>query len=292
MPLYISQYHVKSYLTKGLPTATLLLWFFAFGCTVPAFRVDGKLDPLAGSVSILPQSATTLLDSLLEAHTKAIASLENQIAAKRDSLSSGGKGLEADLEKARGRARSAREAYFRAFEGIRRFRSFGGNAIYSNEDRGIGTKKLLQEISDRFYKGKAFSLETETELRAFIRSRLVLREKKLMRARSSLNRIQRSKGGNTEELEQLEKDYALARRGLVAETNGKIVSSLENLVMMRTRLDSVGNFTFSQLPSGRYYLYAPYPLPKGWLVPIHLDRHRRQELGPVNACNLLVIDVS
>ena len=283
---------MKSQIAHKLSTATLLLWLFASGCADPAYRLDGNVVTQAGGVAILPNSAEGMLDSLRDTHRKALVSLQQTTAARRDSLSADGKDIESNLARARGRVRSAQKSYYSAFEGIRRFRSFGGNAIFATEDRNIKTKKLLEEIADRFYKGKAFSLETETELRRFIRSRLASVEKKMTRAKSSLTKVKRSRGGNVGELEQLEEDLAKAQRELMEAVNDRILAGLEKMVLRRAKVDSTGSFTFDRLPPGRYYLYAPYPLPSGWLVPIHLEGHRKQGLGGGNTRDLLVRDTS
>jgi hypothetical protein len=281
---------VKSIFVHKLPTATLLLWLFAFGCSDPAYRLHGEVKAKASSVFVLPHSAAAMLDSIRDAHGIRRDSLTATYSSRRDSLSTGG----ADIEKVQGeiqrRVKVAQIAYNTKFDGAGVYRSFGGNPVFTTQDRGVRTSDLLKEIADRFYKGRAFSLETETKLRKYIRTKLVPAERKLRQARTALARARESMGGNTEALERMDSDYQTAQLLLEREANNQILSTLDGMVLKRAVVDSSGNFDIYPLSSGKYYLYAPYPLPQGWLVSVDMTSHRRQDLREANTTNLLIRD--
>jgi len=153
-------------------TAGFCLAFFIFGCGLPHYRLEGKVSELVGEVILLDSMAVSVLDSIQMSYHAEVKTIAGKRAAALDSLTKGTSARNRPIVTAHRRYNEARAKYREVFGRLSRFRSFGGNPIFSNEDRGISTKKLLAEISDRFYNGRAFSLEIEGQIRRYIRQNL------------------------------------------------------------------------------------------------------------------------
>lgn len=244
----------------------------------------------AAGVSLLDGSAGGVVDSLRKACGEALEGLARDMQAKRDSLRAGGAALGEEIARAEARLKAENARYAAAFQGMERFRSFGGNPIFSDADLELATETLLQEIADRFHRGRAFSLETEAEVRRFVRSRLVPEERRVQRARSEVARLRRSGRGNAADLEALAAAYALKREALREGANREILARLQARVLRRAPVDSTGFYRFTRLPAGGYHLYVPEGLPKGWLLPVALRSHTRQDLAEGNRRLLLVAE--
>ncbi len=241
-------------------------------------------------MSLLDSTAVRVVDSLREAYAQALKDLRKATEAVRDSLSAGSASVDESLARASRRYQTARGRYRTAFEGIKRFKSFGGNPIFSDADLKVSTATLLEDTADRFYRGKAFSLETEGEIRQFIRNRLVKLEREVNRARSAVARLRKSSAGNTTALKAVEADYEKRRVSLRERFNREILTELQARVSYRTAVDSTRRYLFGRLPAGRYHLYAPDPLPQAWLLPLELRGHTRQDLGVKNQRMLMIVE--
>ena len=260
---------------------------FVIGCGHPHYRLDGRVPGGVSEVGLLDGGAPALVDSLRSSHQQALQDLERWVQAARDSLTADQTAAGEPLAGARAKYESARQRYRSAFERMMRFRSFGGNPIFTGADRDVGTSTLLDEIADRFYRGRAFSLETEGEMRRYIRDRLVGLEQNVERARSAVARLQKAGKGRARAREAVESDYARRRMEAVERGNRELLSALEKRRIHWTAPDSAGAYLFPRLPAGRYCVYVPEPLPQAWLIPVDLQGHTRQDLADANLSVLL-----
>jgi len=270
------------------------IWLLALvlvpGCGQSAYRLDGEIPEGISAVGLLDSTATAAVDSLYSAHAKALAGLQRSTGAALDSLDDGVASLAQPIAEASARQRAAFRRYQNAFAEIKRFKSFGGNPIFSDADIKISTSSLLEETSDRFYRGKAFSLETEGEVRRFIRRRLAPLEQKVVQARNEVARLARKKTGGTKAREEATAEF-LRRRALLQERfNEEILEELQARTLMQAEVDTSRFYLFPRLPLGRYHLYVPGSPPEAWLVPVDLQRHTRQDLGTTNRRRLLLVD--
>ncbi len=261
----------------GLPLVFLICLVLA-ACGQPVYRLDGSAPPEVRAVSLLDASAVDLLDSTRAACKDALANLDRDHSTAADSLERGLARSGDALRKAQVTHSSAVAAYEDAFSGLSRFRSFGGNSIFSDRDVDVATTVLLEEVADRSYNGKAFSLETEAEIRRFVRSRLVPAERSKRRSRNAVIAAKRSRTVSGRARSQLDASYTGARSERLGVSNRSIREGLAGLEVAKAAVDSTGRFLFSEVPAGRYLIYTSDVLPEGWLVPVRLSGHRRQDL--------------
>ena len=267
--------------------ARLCLALFIFGCDTPVYRLDGQVPGDVENVQLLDSTAVALLDSLRGAYGREAEGLRRNARAALDSLSAGAASLNRPLKLARQRYQTTGRRYREAFAGMQQFTSFGGNRIFSETDLAVSTSQLLREISDRFYDGKAFSLETEAEARRYIREKLVPLEREVNRARNQVARFRKSQSGSVEAQKRAEEDFSRRREALLEQWNQHILDTFEGRVLAQAHVDSTRRFLFAQLPAGRYHLYVPQPLPEAWLIPVVLRSHLQQNLGNGNLRPLL-----
>jgi len=268
----------------------LCLFFLAAGCGHPAYRLDGQVVDGASEVSLLDSAAPAVVDSLRQAYIWSLEDLKRSTEAALDSLSAGAASLEGPLVQARTRYQTARQRYRKAFEGMQRFKSFAGNSIFSPSDLRVKTSALLEDIADRSYQGKAFSLETESEVRRYIRNRLVELERGVNRTRSRVVRLERLRTGSAEGREKVEADFDRRSLALREDVNRKILEGLQESVRYRTVVDSTRQYRFFRIPAGTYHLFVPHPLPEAWLVRVKLSGHTRQDLELENRHALLIAE--
>jgi hypothetical protein len=266
----------------------LAAWLSLASCGRPAYRLDGRVPEGVSAVSLVDTSASGMLDSVRSACDASLGALERDHRSAVDSLEGGMSEIGDRRAKAQAAYRSAEAAYRDAFSGLARFRSFGGNPIFSDADREVATSVLLQEIADRFYKGKAFSLETEAELRRFIRARLVPAERALNRARNASAAARRAQTGAARAQEELAAEHGRKRAAAVARHNEAIRQGLATRILRTAQVDSTGSFLFPKVPEGVYLLYSGDALPDGWLIPLTVSGHRRQELSDGNRRRLML----
>ena len=247
-------------------------------CGHPVYRVDGQAAQGVCSVSLLDTSANSLLDSIRSVSDSTLQALGRSHAATIDSMEHGIANIGERREKAKDAYQSALAAYRDAFSGLSRFRSFGGNPIFSDADRKVATSVLLEEIADRFYKGKAFSLETEAEVRRYIRKRLVSPERALRQARNASLAARRSEKGAARARADLDAEHGQRRIESLSRHNEAIRGALASRAVETVQIDSLGRFLFVAVPSGDYLLYSPDLLPEGWLIPLRVAQHRWQTM--------------
>lgn len=268
--------------------AGFCLAIFVGGCGEARYRLEGKAPDGTEVVMLLDAAAQDSARLIRERYHQEMGDLQKNTQIALDSLQTGSVSLNRPLAQARLQYKNARKRYREAFSRLSEFTSFGGNPIFSNDDLAVKPNTLLSEIADRFYEGKAFSLETEGEIRRYIREQLVPLEKTVNRARTRVNSLQRSQKGSARAQGQVEADFQAQRAGLLDRSNQAILAGLDKRKLLETSVDSTGAFVFSDLSVGRYHLYVPEPLPQAWLVPFEMQGHTWQELGRGNKTQLLI----
>ncbi len=246
-------------------------------CGDARYRLDGRIPPTSGRVALLDSAATGkverlhLLFSSAQDSTERIA--EREIADILSRLSES----EDDLRSSRRRLNDASTRYRKTFERIKGFESFGGNRIFTDADQRVSTKNLLSEIADRFYKGKAFSLETGGEIRTFIRESLVPAERRVTRARRALKRVEAGRQDDEATIVKRRETLKDERAGLVVIYNQRILDTLTGAVLAVAPADSSGYYRFDTLSPARYHLYLESP--GHVLTTIDLRTHSRRDLS-------------
>lgn len=269
--------------------AGFCLAFFFVGCGEPYYRIEGQVGRDVAQVILLDETATAMLDSVRKSYLAKVDAVEAQRRSALDSLANSTSALNGPIARARTRYNQSRAKYKEVFGRLRRFHSFGGNPIFSDEDAGISTQKLLSEIADRFYKGRAFSLETEGQVRRYIRQNLVPLERDMKQKRGRLVQLQRSQSGKTKGKDKVERDFDQKQVVLRESTNQLILQMLDDRKLAQTTVDSTRKFRFRKLKPDQYHLYVPAPLPQGHLVPVDITRHVYQDLGKENLTELLIV---
>jgi hypothetical protein len=273
---------------RGRVLAGFCLAFFMYGCGQPHYRLEGQIQVEATEVTLLDSLALFALDSVFQAYGEEVRLLDERRASALDSVEKSSSALNRPIVTANKKYRAARAKYREIFLRLRRFQSFGGNPIFTEEDVSVSTQKLLAEIADRFYKGRAFSLETEGQIRRYLRQNLVPIERDMKQKQTRLRRLQNSKSGQSKGRDRLVVVFDKMRKVLVDTINQRILATLQSHRVTQTQVDSGGYFIFQKLPPGHYHLYVPHPLPRGHLVPVMVEGHQKQDLGPGNARTLFV----
>ena len=272
------------------PAGFCLAFSFLFwGCGTPVYRLEGQVPAGIGQIGLLDSTASAALEAIHRDVVGAQENLAQQLVAALDSLEAAVSALDAPIQGAQRAHREAQEKYRQAFLPLLRFQSFGGNAIFGEEDAQVATQALLKEIANRFYKGRVFSLETEAEIRRYIQRTLQPLEQEVARTQGRVAQLRRSRSGRAEDRSGLEAVFEERRQSLVAEANQQILNVLQARQIALSEVDSSGRYRFEKLPLTEYYLYAPHPLPDGFLVPVSLSGHTRQDLGAENMRRLLVV---
>lgn len=264
----------------------LLLLFLLPHCGDAYYRLDGVLPHDATHVALLDSAATekadrlrglyfTSRDSVVRVADQEIAEVKSRLGTSED-----------DLTQAKARLSEARRRYTRTFEGIKQFQSFGGNAIFANEDRSVPTRNLLSEIANRYYKGKAFSLETGGKIRSFVRERLVPAERRLSRARRQFAKVEGSQKSDEAAMVATRDSLNGELIELSQVFNQRILDTLTGAVLQVVKADSVGYYCFARLSPARYHLYLQSPEPT--LVSIVLSGHARRDLVAQTSSPLLI----
>jgi len=218
-------------------------------------------------VTTLHKLYTTSSDSLAQSVSDALLAIDEELSNMGTPNKTGER-----------RLRSARNAYSGAFKAMEVHVSFGGNQVFGGEDQKVRTEVLLEEIQDRFYKGKAFSLETGSQIRRTIREKLVPAEKRVDRAAVQLRKLQSARKVVQNRRNTVEQAVSATEADLVASYNQRVLDRIEGGVLKETELDSTGSYTFEKLAKGRYHLFLRTQEPK--LLGILLNGHRRVLVAP------------
>ena len=277
-------------LNRPLRRSACLLWLMAIttACGPSTFRLDGSAPAGVAAVALLDTTAFSLLDSLKGVYALRLADLQRSSAARFDSLTQDAANSGDRLRTARAAYSERRSEYRLAFKGLGRFRSFGGNPVFSDADAEVATGVLMEEIADRFYKGKAFSLETEAEIRRFIRSRLVSKERAVRRSRAAVLQARRSETGASKAKEDLRTSVDQEYRELRSVHNDAIREALVSAIRHTAVTDSSGSFLFGRVSEASYVLYATDAHSSSWLIPVPLQGHRRQDLTDLTRRMVLI----
>ena len=246
-------------------------------CGEARYRVESVIHPLDGAVpahiAILNSTAARKIAEIHLLYASASDSLKQTFA---DSLSAIDKVLAAQakpIQRAARRLRNARGAYAVAFKAMNVFTSFGGNQVFDSADQKVSTRKLLEDIADRFYRGKAFSLETGGQIRRTIRKKLVPAEQRVASASGALNRLRDERKIQEELREAVAGEVAISMASLLEVYNRRVIDRLEGAVIREVSADSSRVYRFEQVPTGKYHLYTREP--KVAFVEVIVKGHRR-----------------
>lgn len=256
--------------------AGLVLAVFLMGCGHPSYRLNG--DASLQQVALLDSTTQRSVDSLRAEFLHTMDFLAKSEVAAMDSISKSASKLGPTILKAQQALRRAQEKYASVFGQMQRFRSFGGNPVFSNEDVGVSTAKLLNEIPARFYKGRAFSLETEGEIRSFIRRELVPLEKEVNQAQYRVNRLRNTKSGRSKAKEEMEELFREKKMRLVASANEDIRKAIQQHRVMVADVDTIGQYSFVNIDQGEYYLAGGEEDSTDYLIPVIVSAHTRQNI--------------
>lgn len=271
-------------------TAGVFLAVFLIACGQPEYSLRGHAE--IRSVVLLNRSAHAIVDSIQADYARLSDLLVQAEKSAVDSMQQHASSLGPSIRRAQNELREANERYAQTFKETVRFRSFGGNPIFSEEDANISTDKLLSEISGRFYKGRAFSLETEGQMRRFIREKLVPIEKIAQDARYRLTRLRRSQTGRQNATGDIEAEYEIKRANLLLNTNIEISQALETVMLAEAKVDSSGQFAFDGIGSGAYFLFGGQADSLDYIVPVRVTSHVYQALVPEAGLPILVANAS
>ncbi len=253
---------------------------FAIGCGQPAYRLEGRVSGEIPEVNLLDDGALELVRSLQDDYERELEDLGLNTQSRQDSLDVDLKSLQSSLAKARANYEPYWRRYRSAFDDMKRFKSFGGNPVFSEEDVNIDVKRLLEEITDRQYGGKVFSLETKGQIRNFIRSRLIPLQKQVNRSRARLARVERHISDNRKQVKRLGDSQSLLNSRL-KETHAQIIGEkLQSRIIRKAQVDSNGYYRFQRIPAAHYQVYASHRLPEIWLVSVDVSAHMKLDLRP------------
>lgn len=251
------------------------------GCGDPKYllEIEQTESPEASSaprVAILDSKAAVKIEEIHLLYTQAADSLDRQFADSKASLDAELETKSKPVKDAERRLRIARNLYTTAFRAMLTFQSFGGNAIFDRSDERVMTEDLLEEISDRFYKGKAFSLETGARIRSKIRESLIPAEKRVINARNAVTRAKRAQRRVADLREKVAGELSGAKQQLLNQFNGRVIDRLAGAIIRDAGPDSSGFYRFDLVTTGRFHIYVPGSNPI--LVEIVVDGHRRIQL--------------
>ena len=266
----------------------LCLVFFVVGCSEPTFRLVGTAPGPIEQVALLDSSAIGVVQQAHAQFRDRLSELSELQSGALDSLSNRAESLKGPIAAAQRRFREAQNKYRQAFAGLQRYRSFGGNPVFTEEDMDVRPEKMLSEIADRFYNGRAFSLEVESRMRVYIRETLVPLNRDVRVLRARVRQLQRSQSGSKEARDEVLAAFSQRREALVEQTNEHILDKVSQRLLDEAKVDSTGTFAFHPVKKGRYCLYAPHPLPKAYLILLNVQQHTYQDLAASANVNLLV----
>lgn len=261
------------------PRFVLLVTIAAFSlsaCGDSRYGIDGQItstSALPHGIAILDSTASHKISGIHKLFTASADSLARSFRDSLATLDSALLGAQRPIAQAGRRLRSLTADYANSFKLMEAYRSFGGNSIFGPEDRKEPTDKLLDEIANRFYKGKTFSLEIGRQIRTTIRETLIPAEKRVNRARNTLGRLKNEHELRARARKEVEGQVSSFTSALVSRFNRRVIDRIEGGVLREAAIDSSGEFHFDHLPQARYHLYLRGSSPK--LVEIQVDGHKR-----------------
>ncbi|MBT4140697.1 MAG: hypothetical protein HOE48_22485 [Candidatus Latescibacteria bacterium] len=231
-------------------------------------------------VVVVDSVASVSVDSLKAEFKHVVDLLAVSEASAIDSMKKSASSMGPAVKTAQRNLRQLRGKYKNAFQKMQKFRSFGGNPVFTDDDIGVSTKKLQSEIVGRFYKGRAFSLETQSQIRSFIRKDLAPIEQKVSQAKSRVNRLRRSQSGRSQATAQITGQYHQKRKLLIAEANHNIKRRILSHQVLAVDTDSAGAFIFDKTPAGLYSIFVQTADSSGFLIPLEVFAHTRRDIVP------------
>jgi hypothetical protein len=267
----------------------LSLTGFLTCCSEPRYLVEADFASAeavdASRIAILDSTATLKINELRNLYHMSADSLVRQFADSLSSIDSVLTLQDKPISQAERRLHISRGNYAAAFKEMQSFMSFGGNPIFESSDRKVSTKDLLEDISDRFYRGKAFSLETGRQIRSKIRSRLVPAESRVARTGNRLAQLKRERKADETRRDKVAGKIAEAKAELLEGFNRRVIDRLAGAIIREVTADSAGIFSFDRVPPGRFHLYRPSSAPT--LVEVLVDGHLRVRLSPTDPSPLI-----
>jgi hypothetical protein len=265
---------MKRYL---LTAAGLVLAVFLMGCGHPSYRLNGGAQ--LQRVALLDSTTQVSVDSIQTEFEHLMESLAKSEVAAMDSISKSASELGPTILKAQQALHRAKEKYASVFEQMHRFRSFGGNPVFSGDDVGVSTEKLLNEIPGRFYKGRAFSLETEGRIRSFIRSDLVPIENEVNQAQYRVKSLRNAKSGRSKKREEMVDLFQEKKRHLIQATNEDIRNTIHQHRVNVVNVDTTGHYSFSNIDRGVYYLAGGDQDSTDYMIQVVVSAHTLQNIS-------------
>lgn len=260
----------------------LILAICLSACGDPHYRLEGQIVPALGgipsSVALLDSTASHKIASLHALYTTSSDSLARSVSDSLAAIDAELTRMDQPIKTAERRLRSARNAYAVAFKAMDTHVSFGGNRIFEKQDQNVRTETLLEEIQDRFYKGKAFSLETGSQIRRTIREKLVPAENRVDRGETALRKLQRDQKAVQGKRRALEQSVSASESDLVTRYNRRVLDRIEGGVLLEAAIDTARTYRFDKLAAGRYHLYLRTQPPR--LLGVDLNGHLRIRITP------------
>jgi len=276
---------------KFFGTAGWLLYLavFLMGCSMHSYRLSGH--STTQEVALLDSLAVAVVDSIHQDFDRTLVLLAKAESTALDSMAKSATALSPTIQKSQRDYQALRNKYKTVFQQMQKFRSFGGNSVFSDDDVSVSTDKLLKEIAGRFYKGRAFSLETEANIRDFIKRELAPLEDQISRQRRRVNQLKRSQAGKSDAKEEIAIEFAKKRKDLVDDTNLEILSKLSARSILKTTVKTDGTFMFQNVVAGKYYLHGGVSDSLGYIVPLDVRAHTFQELKQGAGENILIASI-
>jgi len=253
----------------------LALCLLLAACGTPRYRVEVQLDrsDQPDRVALLDSTASRKIQAIHTLYKNAADSVAQVFADSLADLDTMIEGQMAPITKAERRLKTTVDRYASAFREGYGYQSFGGNAIFDASDRKVSTKDLLEDISDRFYRGKTFSLETGRLIRGWIRNKLIPAERNVRQARQTVARLKNARDALKVEREALAGRVSGAKLRLVDGYNRRVLDRLEGAVVLESIPDAQGTCSFGFLLPGKYHIYAPSVTPA--VLPVVVMGHSR-----------------
>jgi hypothetical protein len=259
-------------------TAGIFLAVFLIGCEESFYRLEGVAQ--TQQIALLDSTTRATMDSFQVQFDSKIEGMARAELAAIDSTAKSASAMRPTIRKAQKSVESAREKYGKTFQRIRQFRSFGGNPVFSEEDAGVATETLLKEIPSRFYKGRAFSLETEGKIRNFVREELVPLEIQVKNAQRRVGRLKNAQVGRSKSAGEISGVFHRQRSDLQKTTLKDMRAALFQHQIGIAEADEDGQYAFNSLRTGQYYLVAGDRDSIDYLVSVLVVGHARQNISP------------